>query len=218
MKIKKIILLITIALSVLSLSLFASCKEGGDSASESVSGSGNVKESAETPASSEKISLSVVSKDMIFGDKFDIICFYGGENAVVWSSSDETVAVVDDDGAVSTVGVGNCVITAKAGNSSASCKINVAMGNYLPELKVLHLSGDELSMRVGDEFEPEIKVLFNKVYYDCEIGFSSSASGVVEYSDGKITAKAEGEVTATFTGSWLNFSSDRLNKEIKITV
>ena len=44
---------------------------------------------------------------MIFGDKFDIICFYGGKNAVVWSSSDETVAVVDDDGAVSTVGVGN---------------------------------------------------------------------------------------------------------------
>ena len=219
MKIKKIILLITIALSVLSLSLFASCGEGGDSASESVSGSGNVKESVETPtSSSEKISLSVVSKDMIFGDKFDIICFYGGKNAVVWSSSDETVAVVDDDGAVSTVGVGNCVITAKAGNSSASCKINVAMGNYLPELKVLHLSGDELSMRVGDEFEPEIKVLFNKVYYDCEIGFSSSASGVVEYSGGKITAKAEGEVTATFTGSWLNFSSDRLNKEIKITV
>ena len=58
MKIKKIILLITIALSVLSLSLFASCGEGGDSAPESVSGSGNVKESVETPtSSSEKISL-----------------------------------------------------------------------------------------------------------------------------------------------------------------
>ena len=213
MKIKKIILLITIALSVLSLSLFASC--GGDSSSGGGDGKGSVKDSA---SSGEKISLSVVSKDMIFGDKFDIICFYGGENAVVWSSSDETVAVVDEDGAVSTVGVGNCVITAKAGDSSASCKINVAMGNYLPELKVLHLSGDELSMRVGDEFEPEIKVLFNKVYYDCEIGFSSSASGVVEYSDGKITAKAEGVVTATFTGSWLDFSTDRLNKEIRITV
>ena len=83
MKIKKIILLITIALSVLSLSLFASCGEGDDSASESVSGSGNVKESVETPSSSEKISLSVVSKDMIFGDKFDIICFYGGTLGIV---------------------------------------------------------------------------------------------------------------------------------------
>ena len=119
MKIKKIILLITIALSVLSLSLFASC--GGDSSSGGGDGKGSVKDSA---SSGEKISLSVVSKDMIFGDKFDIICFYGGENAVVWSSSDETVAIVDEDGAVSTVGVGNCVITAKAGDSSASCKIN----------------------------------------------------------------------------------------------
>ena len=94
MKIKKIILLITIALSVLSLSLFASC--GGDSSSGGGDGKGSVKDSA---SSGEKISLSVVSKDMIFGDKFDIICFYGGENAVVWSSSDETVAVVDEDGA-----------------------------------------------------------------------------------------------------------------------
>ncbi len=219
MKIKKIILLITIALSVLSLSLFVSCGGGGNSASESVSGGGNVKESlSDSTQSNEKISLSVVSKDMIFGDKFDIICFYGGENEVVWSSSNESVAVVDNDGAVSTVGVGTCDVTAKAGNASASCKISVSMGNYLPELKVLHLSDDELVLRVGDEFEPEIKVLFNKVYYDCETSFSSSLSGVVEYSNGKIIAKTEGEVTATFTGEWLNFSSDRLNKEIKITV
>ena len=217
MKIKKIILLITIALSVLSLSLFVSC--GGDSSSGSSSGGGNGKESVKDSASSgEKISLSVVSKDMIFGDKFDIICFYGGENTVMWSSSNESVAVVDNDGAVTTAGVGDCVITARAGNSSASCKVSVSMGNYLPELKVLHLSDDKLTMRVGDEFEPEIKVLFNKVYYDCEVDFSSSASGVVEYSGGKITAKAEGEVKAVFTGEWLNFSSDKLNKEIKITV
>ena len=216
MKIKKIILLITIALSVLSLSLFVSCGKG-DSASGSNSG-GSAKESVKDPTSNEKISLSVISKNMIFGDTLDIICFYGGENTVIWSSSDESVAVVDDDGAVTTVGVGTCDITAKAGNSSATCKINVSMGNYLPELKVLHLSNDELTMRVGDEFEPEIKVLFNKVYYDCEVSFSSSASGVVEYSNGKIIAKAEGELTATFTGKWLNFSADKLNKEIGITV
>ncbi len=227
---KKIILLITIVLSVLSLSLFVGCKGGDDSAIDSVSGGGSTtensesvnesqSESAETPASDlEKISLSVATKNMIFGDRLDIICFYGGTYAVEWSSSDEAVAVVDNDGAVSTVGVGDCVITAKAGNSSASCKISVSMGNYLPELKVLHLSGDELTMRVGDEYEPEIKVLFNKVYYDCEIGFSASDNSVAEYANGKITAKAEGEVIATVTGKWLDFSSDRLNKEIKITV
>ena len=225
---KKIILLIIIALSVLSLALFVGCKGGDDSVTDSVSGGGTTTESRENPEESEsgkkpssneeKISLSVATKNMIFGDRLDIICFYGGTYAVEWSSSDEAVAVVDNDGAVSTVGVGDCVITAKAGNSSASCKISVSMGNYLPELKVLHLSGDELTMRVGDEYEPEIKVLFNKVYYDCEIGFSASDNSVAEYANGKITAKAEGEVIATVTGKWLDFSSDRLNKEIKITV
>ena len=225
---KKIILLITIALSILSLSLFVGCKGGDDSASDSVSGGGTTMESRESMGGSEsgkepssdeeKISLSVATKNMIFGDRLDIICFYGGTYTVEWSSSNEAVAVVDNDGAVSTVGVGDCVITAKAGNSSASCKISVSMGDYLPELKVLHLSEDELAMRVGDEYEPEIKVLFNKVYYDCEIGFSASDNSVVEYANGKITAKAEGETTATVTGEWLDFSSNRLNKEIKITV
>lgn len=50
MKIKKIILLITIALSVLSLSLFASC--GGDSSSGNSSGGGDGKGSVKDSASS----------------------------------------------------------------------------------------------------------------------------------------------------------------------
>lgn len=208
MKIKKIILFIILALSVVSPALFVGCNNDG--------GSGTGGAAGDSP--SEKISLSVVSKDMIFGDRLDIICFYGGEKAIEWSSSDESVAVVDNDGAVTTTGVGKCNITAKAGDSQASCEITVSMGNYLPELKVLHLSDDVLALRAGDEFEPEVKVLFNKVYYDCEVNFSASADGIVEYLQGKITAKAAGEVTATFTGEWLDFSSDKLNKEIKIIV
>ncbi len=213
MKIKKIILLIMIALSIVSLALFVGCQNGVDGSS-----SGNGEGASDSPSSGEKISLSVASKKMIFGDRLDIICFYGGEKVVEWSSSDESVAVVDNDGAVTTVGVGKCNITAKAGDAQASCKITVSMGNYLPELKVLHLAGDGLVLKAGDTFEPEIKVLFNKVYYDCEVGFSASKDGIVEYSQGKIIAKAEGEVTATFTGKWLDFSSDKLSKDIKITV
>jgi len=212
MKIKKIILIIMIALVAVALTLFIVCKNDGGPDT----GSGDSANDA--PSTDEKISLSVVSKDMIFGDRLDIICFYGGEKVVEWGSSDESVAIVDNDGAVTTVGVGTCNITAKAGNSQALCRISVSMGDYLPELKVLHLSDDELVLRVGDEFEPEIKVLFNKVYYDCNANFSSSVDGIVEYSNGKITAKAEGETTALFTGEWFDFSSDKLNKEIKITV
>ena len=89
---KKIILLIIIALSVLSLALFVGCKGGDDSVTDSVSGGGTTTESRENPEESEsgknpssneeKISLSVATKNMIFGDRLDIICFYGGTYAI----------------------------------------------------------------------------------------------------------------------------------------
>ena len=210
MKIKKINIFILVILSIISLALFASCNKENGTTNDSSSGS--------QTQSEEKISLSVLSADMIFGDELNIICFYGGQNSVEWSSSDESVAVVDEDGTVNTVGVGSCSITAKAGSASASCKINVSMGDYLPELKVLHIADNELNMRVGDEFEPEIKVLFNKVYYDCDINFTVADNSVVDYSNGKLIAKTADETTVTFTGKWLDFSSDKLITDVKINV
>ena len=206
---KKFILFITIALSALSMALCVGCARGNDS--------GGKKDNAKD-SENGRISLSVASADMIFGDKLDIICFYGGNDTVKWTSSDESVATVDNDGSVSTVGVGDCKITAEAGGGSATCDVSVSMGDYLPELKVMHIKDDELVLRVGDNFEPEVKVLFNKVYYDCEIGITTSEDGVIGYADGKIAAETEGEVSATFTGEWQNFTADRLNKEIRIKV
>lgn len=210
MKIKKISVFILIVLSIILVFLFVSCDKKNDSTINS--------SQDEQTQKTENLTLSVVSADMIFGDELNIICFYGGSNSVEWVSSDKSVAVVDDEGTVNAVGVGSCDITAKAGSASASCKVTVSMGDYLPELKVLHILDDELNLRVGDEFEPEIKVLFNKVFYDCEVGFSVSDNNVVEYSNGKLVAKTEGEAVVTFTGSWLDFSSDKLIADIKINV
>ena len=210
MKIKKISVFILIVLSIILMFLFVSCEKKNDS---TINPSPD-----EQTQKTENLTLSVVSADMIFGDELNIICFYGGDNSVEWVSSDKSVAVVDDDGTVNAVGVGSCDITAKAGSASASCKVTVSMGDYLPELKVLHISDDGLNLRVGDEFEPEIKVLFNKVFYDCEVGFSVSDNNVIEYSNGKLIAKTEGDAVVTFTGSWLDFSSDKLIADIKINV
>ena len=47
-------------------------------------------------------------------------------DAVSWTSSDETVATVDENGVVTAVGNGTATITAKAGNYSASCMVRVS--------------------------------------------------------------------------------------------
>ena len=51
-------------------------------------------------------------------------------NSVSWESSDEAVASVASDGTVTAVYTGECVITAKAGGKSASCKVTVGKLDY----------------------------------------------------------------------------------------
>ncbi|MCM1089641.1 MAG: InlB B-repeat-containing protein [Butyrivibrio sp.] len=44
---------------------------------------------------------------------------------ITWSSSDEKVATVSDDGLVTAIGIGTCIITAAAGGCKAECSVNV---------------------------------------------------------------------------------------------
>ena len=51
---------------------------------------------------------------------------------VTWSSSDESVATVDDEGVVHAVGAGTAVITAKAGSKKATCDVSVVINLKTP--------------------------------------------------------------------------------------
>ena len=51
---------------------------------------------------------------------------------VTWSSSDESVATVDDEGVVHAVGAGTAVITAKAGGKKATCDVSVVINLETP--------------------------------------------------------------------------------------
>ncbi len=51
---------------------------------------------------------------------------------ITWSSSDESVATVDDEGVVHAVGTGTAVITAKAGDKKATCDVSVVINLETP--------------------------------------------------------------------------------------
>ncbi|MDY3959847.1 cell wall-binding repeat-containing protein [Romboutsia timonensis] len=46
-------------------------------------------------------------------------------NNIIWSSSDENIAIVDEIGNVTAINVGSTLITAKLGNKVATCKVTV---------------------------------------------------------------------------------------------
>ena len=74
------------------------------------------------------ITLDKDSAEVLVGEQFTLTATILPENAtdktVVWSSSDPSVASVED-GTVTALAVGDAVITASVGGFSATCKVNV---------------------------------------------------------------------------------------------
>ena len=107
---------------------------------------------------------------------------------LVWISSDKTVASVSDNGDVTGVTPGEAVITVKAGESSATCKVTV---KAIPVQEVT-LDQTSATMTVGDKLVLKATVL------------PSEAEAVVSWkslNEQVATVDSKGEVTAVEPGS-----------------
>ncbi len=116
------------------------------------------------------------------------------DRTVTWTSSDPSVAAVDQNGTVTAVGGGSAVITAAAGNKSAECSVTVTV-----PVSTVTLDRTELTLYVGDSetllatVEPE-NATHNKV------SWLSSAPSVLTVDD-RGNVKAVGSGTAEITAS-----------------
>ncbi|MDE7423859.1 MAG: Ig-like domain-containing protein [Lachnospiraceae bacterium] len=139
------------------------------------------------------------------GDKFSMIAEITPENAenkkVSWTSSDTSVAKIDENGVVTCVGAGNVLITATAQDGSQ------ISGTYLLKVKKLlvdsiMISAPYQTAEVGSNLELSAKVTLNNVSTTSSIPilWESSDESIAQVSeDGKVTCKAAGTVTITAT-------------------
>ena len=120
------------------------------------------------------------------------------DKSVEWSSSDETVAVVDENGVVTAVAVGEATITATTvddSNLSASCKVTV-----FPTLAVsIELDQTEASVEEKSEFQLTATILPEHTT-NKEVAWSSSDKWVASVDNtGLVTMNSAGEVIITAT-------------------
>lgn len=115
--------------------LFDAAEELGQNMPEGVTLStvnGTVENVATGVVAVTSVTLDKNEAQMKVGDKLTLTATVGPENAtdktVVWSTSDEDVAIVSENGEVTAVGAGTAVITAKAGNCTAEFKAIVDGG------------------------------------------------------------------------------------------
>ena len=111
---------------------------------------------------------------------------------VVWSSSDEAVAVVNEEGLVTGVAPGEAVITAAVDKETATCKVIVTA------VKPTKIELDQTSakMEMGSTLTLEVVITpANAVASD--LTWSSSNSQVASVADGVVTPLAVGKTTIT---------------------
>lgn len=116
---------------------------------------------------------------------------------VTYTSQDETICTVDENGVISGLHYGTTTVTAKSEDSGKTVVLNVTVKADVPY--AVYLPSPEVSMLVGETrlLEPEVDapVAVNK-----RVLFESSDPTVLSVDElGKMTAHAPGEVTVTVT-------------------
>lgn len=203
MRLKKFIGIISSVALVMAMSLFAvACgnKPGGNENKPS-------------------LSLDETSVEMLYGDAHSLVANYsGGEGLTLkWASDNESVAVVSD-GVITAVGGGNAKITATYGDLTETCDVTVGFGDYVPELKIRHLTSDGIRLSLNSTYDVDPYVTFNGKSYSCEIVAESTDTDVVTFADGTLTAAGIGSAEVTLKTNWNSFGGALTEKTITVEV
>lgn len=144
------------------------------------------------PFYSEKIEVTLNKQllNMSPGDSVELIATITPENSnttITWTSSDENVANVDENGKVTAVGKGTADITARTSmGTTATCKVCVYEYSISQEKITLDINGESsTTLTASDGINESIKAKW-----------SSSDESIAKVSaDGVVTALDVGEVT-----------------------
>lgn len=155
----------------------------------------------------ETITLDTDSRKLELGESFTINATVTPDDAVdktiIWSSSDESVALVSEDGEVTTVGVGEAVITALAvsGGVSAECHVSVTVS-------VTSISLDKTYMEIyeGNDFTLTAIVLPENAV-NRNVVWTSSDEKVLTVKDGLVTAVGAGQADIIVTTAEGNYTA-----------
>lgn len=143
----------------------------------------------------EKITLTETELTLGRNEKYQLtagLTPMDSTDEVIWSSSDEKIAKVDKTGNIEAISAGEAVITAKAGEKTATCKVTVNI-----PIKSIYLNKTSIELNaIGDSYQ------LNASYYpsdaDGAIIWKSDDEGVASVDQtGKVTAVGKGTTTIT---------------------
>ena len=122
---------------------------------------------------------------------------FDAEEEVTFTSSDETVATVDEQGLVTVNGEGSAVITVRCGSASAQCEVSCVLPTEAPteatndEVATITLNRKEITFTA----EGESWLLYDGPIDVAQITWTSDDNKVATIEGGKVSAVANGDTT-----------------------
>ena len=117
----------------------------------------------------------------------------GATKEVTWTSSNETVACVDQQGKVTSVSAGTAIISATANGKSVSCTVTVKESSISLNMENMQLG----TKGTGSSMKLTTTIVGSKK----SVKWSSSDKTIATVSGGKVTGKKDGVVTITATAN-----------------
>ena len=169
--------------------------DGGELTGENIPTEGVVYKVTEVKLDKDNLSLEV-------GGTATLTATIMPDNAtdqnVTWSSDNQNVATVDQNGKVTAVGEGTATITATVDGESATCSVTVKEAAIVP-VESVSLDKTNLKLTEGETAQLTATVL-PETATNRNVTWSSNAPGVATVdSSGKVTAVAPGTATITVT-------------------
>ena len=152
----------------------------------------------------ENITLNYTTTNLIINGTINLFATITPEDAtnknISWSSSDESVAVVDSSGIVTAKKAGNVTITAITSNGKkASCRVNV--GSAVKEVESVVLNYTQTNLTVGGSANLYATILPTDATNKNVTWTTNNPNVAVVNSSGIVTAKNTGTAIITVTTS-----------------
>ena len=154
----------------------------------------------------ESISLDKTTAELKEGESFMLTATvkpdYSTDKTVTWSTSDATIATVDNNGVVKAIKVGKVTITAKAGDKTATCEVTVkpvlVSGIVLDKISVELFEGETITLTATVSPDNATDKTVTWSTSDASIATVDNNGVVKAIKVGKVTITAKaGDKTAT---------------------
>ena len=163
----------------------------------------------------EKLELGKSNLLLTLGDRVELSVSYNALEGEVltWTSSDNKVVSVDENGFVEALRVGKATVTANYGSKKASCVVEVTLSGNVPKLVFDDDVSERMSLVKGETFGLGSHIRFNgKEFFDAEIEYyvADETIGTVlngEFVANNVVGSTAVNVFATWRGQTVHARS-----------